>query len=287
MVCSPCIAVCDIDNENGYCKGCYRTRDEIARWSASDDYWKHTMLELLTLRKQASGSQSGFTLFEIAMVMLGVGLIIAAILTGSDVVKQATLRKQMTQMERVDSSIQNFRTKYGCMPGDCADPSVIEGYTYSGNGDGYLGSTWNSDENKGFWLHLSLSKMIEDPLVTHPALSGMKTPLMKSNPKGVINVYGNIAYKRNVMEYAMSDVSGAIKAVDIMNIDKKMDDGTATCGNIRSSGYGSGSTSIYDDDPAFPISVTNNHGFDQCVIDKVYNVKATSDECNILFLLGE
>jgi hypothetical protein len=31
---SPCISVCRIDPETGWCEGCYRTIDEIARWGA-------------------------------------------------------------------------------------------------------------------------------------------------------------------------------------------------------------------------------------------------------------
>ncbi len=34
---SPCISVCRIDPSTGWCEGCYRTVDEIARWSALDD----------------------------------------------------------------------------------------------------------------------------------------------------------------------------------------------------------------------------------------------------------
>ncbi|NKW80546.1 DUF1289 domain-containing protein [Ochrobactrum pecoris] len=31
---SPCILVCTIDTETGFCLGCARTLDEIARWSS-------------------------------------------------------------------------------------------------------------------------------------------------------------------------------------------------------------------------------------------------------------
>ena len=33
---SPCINVCSIDPEDGYCEGCRRTLDEIARWTSMD-----------------------------------------------------------------------------------------------------------------------------------------------------------------------------------------------------------------------------------------------------------
>ena len=33
---SPCVNVCHISRENGFCKGCFRTRDEISRWRDLD-----------------------------------------------------------------------------------------------------------------------------------------------------------------------------------------------------------------------------------------------------------
>ncbi len=34
---SPCISVCRIDAASGWCEGCLRTLDEIARWGSMDD----------------------------------------------------------------------------------------------------------------------------------------------------------------------------------------------------------------------------------------------------------
>lgn len=34
---SPCISVCQMDADTGWCKGCYRTLDEIARWGGATD----------------------------------------------------------------------------------------------------------------------------------------------------------------------------------------------------------------------------------------------------------
>ncbi|WP_340317682.1 DUF1289 domain-containing protein [Rhizorhabdus argentea] len=47
---SPCTQVCQIDARSGYCRGCLRTIDEIAAWGASDDRWKHALLDRLKTR---------------------------------------------------------------------------------------------------------------------------------------------------------------------------------------------------------------------------------------------
>ena len=44
MVKSPCIAVCKIDYESGYCIGCKRTIEEITNWSILNDQQKKKIL---------------------------------------------------------------------------------------------------------------------------------------------------------------------------------------------------------------------------------------------------
>ena len=44
MVKSPCIDVCKIDYESGYCIGCNRTIEEITNWSILNDQQKKKIL---------------------------------------------------------------------------------------------------------------------------------------------------------------------------------------------------------------------------------------------------
>ena len=44
MVKSPCVAVCKIDYESGYCIGCKRTIEEITNWSTMNDSNKKKIL---------------------------------------------------------------------------------------------------------------------------------------------------------------------------------------------------------------------------------------------------
>lgn len=52
---SPCISVCTIDRETGYCLGCWRTRDEIARWSRLGRDERLAVLRNLHDRREAAG----------------------------------------------------------------------------------------------------------------------------------------------------------------------------------------------------------------------------------------
>jgi predicted Fe-S protein YdhL (DUF1289 family) len=37
MIASPCLNLCQMDPASGLCRGCFRTLDEIARWTRIDD----------------------------------------------------------------------------------------------------------------------------------------------------------------------------------------------------------------------------------------------------------
>ncbi|MBB4304098.1 hypothetical protein GGD81_003153 [Rhodobium orientis] len=48
---SPCMNICRIDAASGFCEGCGRTIEEIARWSSYSDKEKRTVLEALENRE--------------------------------------------------------------------------------------------------------------------------------------------------------------------------------------------------------------------------------------------
>ncbi|MDP1650314.1 MAG: DUF1289 domain-containing protein [Rubrivivax sp.] len=50
-VASPCISVCRMDEDSGWCIGCLRTLDEIALWSVLDDNDKRTVRADLEQRR--------------------------------------------------------------------------------------------------------------------------------------------------------------------------------------------------------------------------------------------
>ena len=52
-VASPCVDVCRMDAESGYCEGCRRTLEEIASWSAFNPAEKRVVLAQLPSRKKA------------------------------------------------------------------------------------------------------------------------------------------------------------------------------------------------------------------------------------------
>lgn len=55
-VASPCNSVCTMDAASGLCAGCYRTLDEIARWSAMSDDARRAVLAALHERRERAST---------------------------------------------------------------------------------------------------------------------------------------------------------------------------------------------------------------------------------------
>ena len=57
MIESPCNKVCVMNEQTGFCRGCYRTLDEIASWGMMSDAEKVEVIGKLAERATRSGAQ--------------------------------------------------------------------------------------------------------------------------------------------------------------------------------------------------------------------------------------
>ncbi|WP_142804181.1 DUF1289 domain-containing protein [Tepidiphilus sp. J10] len=57
VVASPCIGVCRLDEQAGWCVGCLRTREEIARWRDADETERRRILAAVARRRAALGER--------------------------------------------------------------------------------------------------------------------------------------------------------------------------------------------------------------------------------------
>lgn len=53
---SPCVSICELDERQGRCLGCFRTLDEIAAWGALDDAGKLVIWQRIEARQTHSGT---------------------------------------------------------------------------------------------------------------------------------------------------------------------------------------------------------------------------------------
>lgn len=129
---------------------------------------------------------SGFTLVELSIVLVILGLLVGGVLTGQSLIRASELRSITTQYQSYITAVNAFRDKYFAIPGDMANATSFWGQaasgttcvttagtgtqTCNGNGDGLLtpskastnavpgGAT--SNEIFRFWQQLSITGLI-------------------------------------------------------------------------------------------------------------------------------
>jgi len=124
-------------------------------------------------------TQRGFTLIELAIVLVIIGLIVGGVLVGRDLINAAGVRATIAQIEQYNQAANTFRGKYGFLPGDisgtvAAQFGFVARGSSPGQGDGngilegpipYVANGVGSVEVFGeapmFWVDLSTARLIQ------------------------------------------------------------------------------------------------------------------------------
>jgi prepilin-type N-terminal cleavage/methylation domain-containing protein len=114
-------------------------------------------------------NQSGFTLIEIAIVLVIIGLLLGGVLKGQELINSAKVKNLATDFKNIPVFIYGYQDKYRALPGDdAAAASHVVGATAAttpaapaGRSNGVIEGTWNSstatDESYLFWQHVRLA----------------------------------------------------------------------------------------------------------------------------------
>jgi prepilin-type N-terminal cleavage/methylation domain-containing protein len=103
---------------------------------------------------------NGFTLIELSIVLVIIGLIVGGILTGADLIRAAGERATITQIEKFNTATNTFYGKYGYLPGDIPNPTATQfgfaprgSYAGEGDGNGILQGIVNNAANANYgWV---------------------------------------------------------------------------------------------------------------------------------------
>jgi prepilin-type N-terminal cleavage/methylation domain-containing protein len=121
----------------------------------------------------------GFTLVELAIVLVIIGLVIGGVMVGRDLVSSSTIRAQVSQLQSFDSAVSVFKSRYGYLPGDIPNPltfglsfdATTQAYCNANNvnGDGIVQdrnglypAVWTNCEPSYFFIHLKDANLIND-----------------------------------------------------------------------------------------------------------------------------
>lgn len=181
--------------------------------------------------------QGGFTLVEIAIVLVIIGLILGGVLQGQTMIENARYKNFAREMDSYRAAFHTFQDIYGGLPGDLGDAAPLNATATDGNGNGQIAGGYCGTANEEaclVWSHLRFANLIPgDPTLTDAearpthAYAGPVSSLATGN-------WGNGITEHKILLQA---VPGEVA----QRYDNEFDDGAADSGNIARLG-GSGAT---------------------------------------------
>jgi prepilin-type N-terminal cleavage/methylation domain-containing protein len=186
--------------------------------------------------------QNGFTLVEIAIVLVIIGLLLGGILKGQELITNAKVRNVADQVNAVKAAYFAFQDRYRALPGDYLTAQAaanIPNVTTGGDGNGQIDA---GAEQVAAWRHLANAGFISCAQCTTGTGA---TPDTTNSP---INAYGgvmSILYDGTYNNLAAATGStvnnlktgNQIPSNILVEVDRKIDDGNPRTGTLRFSTY--------------------------------------------------
>jgi prepilin-type N-terminal cleavage/methylation domain-containing protein len=185
--------------------------------------------------------QSGFTLVEIAIVLVIIGLLLGGILKGQELINSAKVKNLANDFRVIPTYIYAYQDKFKALPGDdiaatthitCAAPCQ------AGNGNGVINGNWNSttatDESWQFWAHVRSANLAAGP--TTWAAAAVSDPYVPKNAVGgQIGISSATPAQIQItgMTGTYQVCSAGILGKFAKQLDVQMDDGNTATGSLR------------------------------------------------------
>ncbi|MDA0967522.1 MAG: prepilin-type N-terminal cleavage/methylation domain-containing protein [Proteobacteria bacterium] len=206
-------------------------------------------------------AEKGFTLIELSIVIVVIGLIVASIVGGQALINQSKLRVLVTDVNTYELATNTFKLIYNSLPGDFARANDY-GFGASGNGDRQITDGNSPREALFYVVHLSNAGLYEgsysctpcvyfqigvnkprirysDNVTFYVVYTSLNTNVPTANHSGTYNGlyrdwYGNALEVGQATETDGSGRSwmGFLSVKDAQSIESKIDDGQPGTGRL-------------------------------------------------------
>ena len=214
--------------------------------------------------------QSGFTLIELAIVLVIIGLLLGGVLKGQELINSAKVKSFAADFRNIPVYIYGYQDKYRALPGDDKKADVHVGAAKFGDGNGVIGGNWIdsgagvASEAYNFWQHVRLAGLATGstdvtvgdwrPTNADGGSIGVQSGTSTAASSPVIDANGNAIKGTYVV------CSGAILGKYVLQLDTTMDDGTTDTGSMLATpttGYNIGAKAVNNSkiDPAASYNV--------------------------------
>ncbi len=214
---------------------------------------------MICTRTSSRQSEQGFTLVELAIVMVIIGLLIGGILKGQELIANAKVSSTVSQLKGLDAALNTFQDKYNALAGDMNNtqnrlPGGIAGENGNNNGtiDPAAGAAAALNEGSYAFAHLTRADLVSGVNIANGAVAGGLLPQVKAGGVMWLGTAGangaaaglpaatlsaNRLYASlngSAAAVAGAGATGGLTPVAAAQIDRKLDDGIANTGSTQS-----------------------------------------------------
>lgn len=218
----------------------------------------------------------GFSLVELSIVLVILGLLVGGILAGQSLIRAAELKGVLRDVRKYSTAVAAFQDKYRGLPGDLVNAtSFWTSGTVNGNADSYINGPQNDltgdylskYEGPLAWQHLALAGLVEGQFTGgYGSTAGSNSGSLQPGVNVPRSSYPNTGFMfvTNRQSGLWALVSGGMQSNelwgnswqvgDIYSLDIKNDDGMPNLGRIRATNS-AGAANICVDSPILPAAV--------------------------------
>ena len=181
-------------------------------------------------------TQSGFTLIELAIVLVIIGLLLGGVLKGQELINSAKVKNMVADFQNAQIYLYGYQGKFKALPGDDA---LVASHVTNGTlattptttqGNFNIGGLWNSstktDESYLFWQHVRLAGLAPGPVDVDS-----QNYIPRNADGGVVGIQSGAVITG--MTGSFSVCSGNILGRLAKQIDVTMDDGDTGTGSVQ------------------------------------------------------
>lgn len=208
---------------------------------------------------------TGFTLVEIAIVLVIIGLLLGGVLKGQELVVNAQAKSIANDLKGIQSLIYGYQDRFKALPGDDA---LVATHVVGGTaatpaatlGNGRIDGGWNTSvqtaESYLFWQHVRLAGFAAGS--TAPAAATYRPLNAQGGALGVTGVnaanQGPIQNLQGTYFACANNINGRLASI----VDSNLDDGVSNTGAVRITNNQVTGTVVFNAAPVAPNVVLAN-----------------------------